>query len=108
MLPPELQHRHVRYQPGAGADFTWEREWRVRTDFLEIEPAITTLVVPKREHVDRFKKSHWEQQQTNAALMGEVGWGFVQPLEWHYVVLEDLGISVEGWDPIPDPEIGGQ
>jgi hypothetical protein len=33
LLPETHRWRHVRYEPGV-VDFTWEREWRVRTERL--------------------------------------------------------------------------
>jgi hypothetical protein len=45
-LPAEMQYRHVSYDPVSGIDFTWEREWRIRTDSLVLEPRHTLVVVP--------------------------------------------------------------
>lgn len=43
-LPQTLQWRHVRYEP-PHIDFTWEREWRLCTDSLMLEPEATLVVV---------------------------------------------------------------
>jgi hypothetical protein len=43
-LPQGLQWRHVRYEP-PNIDFTWEREWRICTDILPLEPQATLVVV---------------------------------------------------------------
>ena len=40
------QYRLVPYDPGAGTDFTWEREWRIQTPELELEPQHTLVIVP--------------------------------------------------------------
>lgn len=45
-IPEHLQHRFVPYDPMQGVDFTWEREWRIQTDWLELEPSKTLVVVP--------------------------------------------------------------
>jgi hypothetical protein len=87
-LPEAFRHRHVRYEPGSGIDFTWEREWRIAGD-VEIPPDQVTLVVPNRkfpdlakEHVGAFPK---EAQETER--------GFYS-LDWHYVALSDLGVEI--------------
>lgn len=46
LLPEELRYRHVRYDPADGIDFTWEREWRIKTDELILEPEKTLVIVP--------------------------------------------------------------
>lgn len=94
MLPEELRYRHVRYEPDNGVDFTWEREWRLRADHLELDPAKVTIVVPNREVVDYYQNKHWRAQQGAALLMGSDGGLFVEPFKWHFVVLEDLGVKV--------------
>jgi len=50
LLPEALQYRHVRFDgPGTAADFTFEREWRIETDEIVLDPNECTLVVPNRE-----------------------------------------------------------
>lgn len=48
-LPEGLRYRFVPYDPARGIDFTWEREWRIRTDSLELDPKETLVVVPTSE-----------------------------------------------------------
>ncbi|MFC1993104.1 hypothetical protein ACFLV3_04780 [Chloroflexota bacterium] len=45
-LPETLKYRFVPFDPATGVDFTWEREWRVPTDKLMLEPKHTLVVVP--------------------------------------------------------------
>lgn len=47
-LPENLRWRHVTYDPvrRPPADFTWEREWRIKTDSLSINPRDACLIVP--------------------------------------------------------------
>jgi hypothetical protein len=40
------KYRFVPYDPVNGVDFTWEREWRIKTDCLILEPHETLVVVP--------------------------------------------------------------
>lgn len=48
-LPLDLQHRHVRYEPDNGVDFTWEREWRIKINELPIPFSDILVVVPTAE-----------------------------------------------------------
>jgi len=41
-----MQHRFVPYDLEKGIDFTWEREWRIRTGALALDPKNTLVVVP--------------------------------------------------------------
>ena len=46
---PEQRYRFVPYDPAAGIDFTWEREWRVRGRALRLDPRNALVVVPSAE-----------------------------------------------------------
>lgn len=58
LLYPEMQWRHVRYEP-PNIDLTWEREWRVCTEALRIDPGNVLVVVPtaKEAHSINFQFS---------------------------------------------------
>ncbi len=45
-LPDALRYRFVPYDPEHGIDFTWEREWRIQTDAIVLDPKHTLVVVP--------------------------------------------------------------
>ncbi len=45
-LPASHRYRFVPYDPEQGIDYTWEREWRIRTDALILDPKQTLVVVP--------------------------------------------------------------
>jgi len=45
-LPKDFQYRFVPYNPAKGVDFTWEREWRIQTDALQLDPKQTLIIVP--------------------------------------------------------------
>jgi len=76
-LPEQFRYRHVRFylSDKFTIDHTWEREWRIKTDELVIEPAEVALVVPDRSVERSFEEAF--------------------PDKWHYVVLSDLGVYVE-------------
>lgn len=44
--PKSQKYRFVPYDPIQGVDFTWEREWRIKTDSLELDPKETMVIVP--------------------------------------------------------------
>ena len=52
------RYRLVPFDPQAGIDFTWEREWRIRIDQLVLDPKNTLVVVPTANEafdlMDRF------------------------------------------------------
>lgn len=57
LLPESHRWRHVTYSPDLGSnrvDFTWEREWRLKTDALALDPTVATLVVPNMAWRDRL------------------------------------------------------
>lgn len=56
-LAPEIQWRHVTYDPVSSdghKDFTWEREWRLCTDKLNLAQLSVTVVVPTKKWRDYF------------------------------------------------------
>lgn len=94
LLCEEQRFRHVRYEPGV-VDFTWEREWRIRINELEIDFDFATVVVPNRDWEDWLKIKHEENiRRFNPRT--------VVRQSWHYLVLEDLGIPVEGIEQPPN------
>jgi hypothetical protein len=40
------KYRFVPYDPGEGIDFTFEREWRIKTDSLKLNPKNALVIVP--------------------------------------------------------------
>jgi hypothetical protein len=89
-LPEQLRYRHVRYEPNRDVDYSWEREWRIRTDGLALEPGETTFIVPTRGWVSRFHQEHVDEVSSTSALL-EIPWG--DPIPWHFIALEDLGVE---------------
>lgn len=64
LLPTDIQWRHVRYEPPA-VDFSWEREWRIRTDFLDFDSQTASVVVPNSYWADRLIGDHENEQEYN-------------------------------------------
>lgn len=46
--PEQLRFRHVGYKP-PDYDFTWQREWRIPTKSLAIDPGSTLVIVPTED-----------------------------------------------------------
>jgi hypothetical protein len=64
LLPSQIQWRHVRYEPNGTPpiDFTWEREWRLRVDELNLNPVHAAIVVPDRTWANRLVSDHEKRQ----------------------------------------------
>ena len=86
--------RHVRYEPANGHDFTWEREWRIRTEALEITPPEVTFVVPTRTWEERMQDSHAGRLRLGLWFDSDFAQAISRP-PWHFVVLEDLGMQID-------------
>lgn len=84
------QYRHVRYDPINGPDYSWEREWRIRTDELKIDPLEATFIVPTRAWAKRFIDKH----TTHAVLISSiVEMPVSSKMKQHFIALEDLGME---------------
>jgi hypothetical protein len=103
-LHDSQKYRHKRYEPDEGFDFTWEREWRVLTPSLELDPDVTSVVVPDRRWEEWFQKRHTAMLGRRAMLTGFIGPSSVSKQPWHFMVLEDLGVTIPSVDP-PNGEV---
>lgn len=99
LLDDSQKYRHVRYEPEA-VDFTWEREWRIQTAALDLDPAATTLIVPNRTWETWAQERHIAMLSRRALLLhGMIGPKSVAEFPWHFVALNDLGVEVSGVAP---------
>ena len=55
------KYRHKIYEPDRNIDFTWEREWRIQTQELMLDPPKTTIVVPNRMWVNHLVEEYMEK-----------------------------------------------
>ena len=99
LLHETQQFRHVRYEPNDGVDFTWEREWRAQVDGLDLDPQVTTLVVPTRAWEKWFQDKHTAMLARRALVTHMIGPRSVSEFPWHFIVLGDLGVETPGVDP---------
>ncbi len=70
-LPEDLRWRHVLYEVRDGysyADFTWEREWRIKCDCLEFDQNSAQIVVPDQSWADRLVSEHNNTQDYQVML----------------------------------------
>jgi hypothetical protein len=89
LLPENLQYRHVRFEIDR-TDWTWEREWRICIDKLELDYKSVTLIVPTREKIEEYKEKYFQVNRAlSLASEGLIRAG--KKLEWHFISLEDLG-----------------
>lgn len=94
-LNDNQKYRHKRYEPDKNIDFTWEREWRIKTDSLRLDPYETTLIVRGRSWEKELFQDHADIQRSAIMALGDVGASYIEPCLWHFIVLEDLGVKVD-------------
>ncbi len=95
LLTEELRFRHVRYEPSRNIDHTFEREWRIKTERLTLEPKSCTLVVPSRGWDYRFREEHVEHDMRIAGTLRVGPFARITNFDWHFLALDDLGVKVK-------------
>jgi hypothetical protein len=93
-LPDSMKYRHVRYDPLADPpiDFTWEREWRLHADALQLEPERCCIVVAHAKDRAALLTDHArrEARRTDglAAAVGELlAMQYVEDFPWPIIEL---------------------
>lgn len=97
-LSESKKHLHVPYTPSVFPDYSWEREWRIKTNCLTLIPEETTFIVPTRSWEKVFLDDHI---QTNSLVSSMIDFPITDSMEWHFIALEDLG--VEGFESFQAP-----
>lgn len=67
--------RHVLYEirpDRSHSDFTWEREWRILREVLEIEPSSARVVVPDRDWRSRLIEESEQESAYEVAQLSQV------------------------------------
>ncbi|HHT0592600.1 TPA: hypothetical protein ACTXXA_001565 [Legionella anisa] len=84
LLADEIKWKHVSYDPNRKnfCDFTWEREWRIKADYFDLNEDDITIVVPSQE---------WESKLENHYKIDQV--------EKHYLYETLIG---PGCGPLPE------
>lgn len=92
LLPESLRYRHVRFdRPDAPNDFSFEREWRIETEALALDPKICTLVVPDREWDYKLREEHDVRDMMKASALMKNPFTRMTKYEWHVLALGDIG-----------------
>jgi hypothetical protein len=88
-LPPELQWRHVRFDPQSEppVDWTWEREWRLAGEGLNFSEREVEVVVPDQAAADQLRKriEADSYQEAWTVVLGDLAWGYHQPTPWQII-----------------------
>ena len=73
-LSDNSKWRHMRYEPNARPpiDFTWEREWRIQTQYMPVHSHYAGIVLPSREWEERLRSAHAEQQDHQVYEYGQI------------------------------------
>lgn len=94
LLHVEQKYRHVKFDMGRNIDWTWERGWRIKIENLPLEPEHVTIIVPNRKWEEKLRNDyHGRLSRANLVTRG-MGAGAVGKFEWHFIVLEDLGVPI--------------
>lgn len=94
-LPDSHSWRHMRFDLREGTervDFTWEREWRIRSDTLPISPSVAQVVVPDSSWAHRIASEHaraedFSVMQYSLVVGEQVAEMYRQPFEWSILTL---------------------
>ncbi|HHL0960177.1 TPA: hypothetical protein ACQVH3_004958 [Serratia marcescens] len=86
LINETIRWRHVQYDPTKnkttnelGVDFTWEREWRLKTDEIDILEC-TEIVVPSQEYVKSINE--WIDAGIDYTMWrNDVSYGYAIPDE---------------------------
>lgn len=75
-LHDEIKWRHVRYEPNTDPpfDFSWEREWRIKTDELPLPPEEITIILPSEDWAERLLDEHFYNEHGRITLLKQL-WG---------------------------------
>jgi len=90
LLSPDNSWRHMRYEPPS-VDFTWEREWRLKTDGYHFHPENTQIIVPDNSWTQRLIGEHdaeqqWQTLQYSQIMDELLAIQYEEPFSW--VILE--------------------
>jgi hypothetical protein len=97
LLPEGQRWRHMTYNPISvpPVDFTWEREWRILTAELSINPADCSIIMPNADWADALIMKHrdsqeWEIQEYKTIFQDEtIVELFRNDFQWTIYLLDD-------------------
>jgi hypothetical protein len=98
-FPDSQRYRFVPYNPSAGVDFTWEREWRIQAEQLALDPKQTLVVVPTSDEAFELVYG-FSQEEPDWDVEGSKGEPYIvgsYPVpKWLAVSLDLFGVSADG------------
>lgn len=93
-LPETHRWRHVTYNPDSEnpVDWTWQREWRMKTDEFYFDPQTASLVVPNEDYAKRLQECHERNQdlmvlEYSQIMCEELAVQYREDFLWNVVVL---------------------
>lgn len=91
-LVPGARWRHVDFDLATGIDYTWQREWRLRTAELNFESEDAILVVPS---VKEFVRELWYVSYDAELEDGELTYHGGTYKKWDFIPLEHTLIATD-------------
>lgn len=95
LFPNDVHWRYMKYDLDETPphDFTWEREWRLRAQMLEISPDTAAIVVPGQEWADRLvdvyeEKQDWLVAEYAQVLESSVALQYRETFSWQIYTLK--------------------
>jgi hypothetical protein len=97
LLPESLRWKHVLYETRdkfAQADFTWEREWRIRCESLPFDQNCAKIIVPEKFWADRLIKDfedaqHYKVMQYSVAFGWNTAEMYREAFLWNILLLNN-------------------
>lgn len=93
--PQEQQYRFVPYDPTNDLDYTWEREWRIQSDSVELDPKQALVVVPTAEEA-------FELVYEMADIEGELDEDGMWQGPWHVPKWLAVSLDLFGYEVLDD------
>ena len=93
LLSNDNRWRHMHFEPPR-VDFTWEREWRLKTDGYYFQPTNTQVIVPNNIFAQRLINEHdgdqkWQTLQYSQIMDELLAIQYEEPFLWTVVALND-------------------
>lgn len=97
LLSEGQRWRHMTYNPKGDPpiDFTWEREWRIKTNELHINPSDFSIIMPNADWIERLILEHeanqdWKIQMYRMILEDEIAEQYRDEFSWVIVPLNGI------------------
>jgi hypothetical protein len=95
-FPESLKYRFCPYDPRDAIDFTWEREWRIASKSLKLDPNHTLVIVPTSAEAFEFVYQH-ASEEPEIDGSGSTFGSYHHP-KWLAVSLDMFGVKYNSAD----------